>query len=355
VWNDSTLTYKYTILNNGDSPATEVKVVDSYDTEHLKILESSVPYTVNEGGDLVWQLGKIPAGGAVELTYDAVVRNADYSTEIANTVSISARETDNNIEDNTDEAAVRTISRSRGNGVRVELTERTQEEKQVMAALEDGQMFMIERATDTVSLSEFSPSARQTLLIRNISGESVPDVVFHDILTGPDGTILQDEVWDLGMVLPYEEIELGYTIHFGSVADGGRYTLTSTIQSGVDETYVTQNGIVWFAEYYEDEALVVEPDPLVASVSTSSIITDGVAEASSTSVSENLEQEVEKRSPSEVGLIGQIIGHEFMAFFANTHLSRTTPQTVDGRSFFGAVGVYLMSIFTSVTAIFALR
>lgn len=254
ITNGSLLKYKFTVINNGDSPATEVFIEDAYEADHLTIKSASLPYTTTADGTLRFALGKIPKGGAVEITYEAEVMNTSSEQELTNVVTVKGRETDNNFTDNTDTATVKTYSSGGGKKTR-EITRNIKETPLLSGIMEEGDALLVKRMFKTFPLTPEYPSMRQVVVLNNPTTHSIPGVVFEDILKDPAGNVIKSEVWELGEVLPGEEIELGYTLAFESGAPTGTYTLHSkiTTQNGGEDIH--QNGTVIFTALVLPEAL----------------------------------------------------------------------------------------------------
>jgi hypothetical protein len=258
VRNGSELTYKFTVLNNGDSPATQVKLQDSYDTAHIEVLEASVPYTTAPDGKLVWDLGSIPAGAGTEVSYKARIVNAGEGTDIMNTVSLIQRETDNNAKDNSDTATVRTEvgARSSGRGgQRVSLSEISQNENGSV-------VFSVVRNTVGTSTAP-GMVVDQEVVIRNAGTDDANKVTFRDVLRNPDGVIIQTEEWELGTVLKNEEIKIGYSIVFSEMAKPGMYILSTELVGGEGQKLdFPKNGLIYIQPVLATET-VEETEGLV--------------------------------------------------------------------------------------------
>ncbi|HEY0964231.1 MAG TPA: hypothetical protein VGE31_00335 [Candidatus Paceibacterota bacterium] len=246
VQNGSVLDFKFTVINNGDSPATQVVLEDKIEAAHLKIKNASLPYTT-DGNILRFDLGKIPRGGAVEVSYQAEVTGTSEGQSLTNTVTVKGRETDNNLNDNTDTATIKTYK----SGGKKKPREIVREIKAVplLAGVigDEADTLRVKRAFPNFPLTSAYPSMRQVVTLHNPTSNIIPSVVFEDILKDPQGTVLQTEVWDLGDVLPGEEIELGYTLAFNANAPSGTYTLHSKITSGTGASDEHQNGTIIYS------------------------------------------------------------------------------------------------------------
>ncbi len=245
VENDAVLTYKFTVINNGDSRATEVTLRDKFDASHLDVLESSLPYVI-DGENLVWNIGTLPSGGAIEITYKAKIKNTSYSTHITNVVTAILRETDNNALDNTDTATVMTRSAPSGGGGGVSVYQplATQNDS-VLVNTTDVLQFTVIRETVSGTIGTTSPrSIMQKIVVRNPESRDIPKVTLHDILRDPSQNILRAEYFNLGTVLAHEEIVIEYEILFGEEAVPGDYKLFTVINSGRRNMVFESNGSI---------------------------------------------------------------------------------------------------------------
>jgi hypothetical protein len=266
IENGSELQYKFTLINNGDSPATSVKLQTELNGDYLDVEDASHPYTQTDEG-LLFELGTMPPGGAVEVSYTAAVQNTAPGTEIVSTAEVRQRETDNNASDNKEILSISTDER-KGNGIRLELNNRAKKEIVEVPAQTELAQFEIERLTENITIASGNSTAEEKLILRNLSGVTASNVVLHDLLTNTEGTVIRDEVWELGDVLPNEEIELGYTITFNRNAPFGTYFLATEITGSNVALKVPKNGTI----VYEDVAIPQTPI-LAANAATSSVFT----------------------------------------------------------------------------------
>lgn len=255
VKNGSELTYKYTIINNGDSPATNVNFTTKLNGDYLHVTDASTSFEQEEDA-LRWHLGTIPAGAATEITYTATVENTEEGTDITSTALVRGRETDNNTADNKEVVTVRTDVHRKGDGIRIELNKNTPAKTQndeVPSEVELGAT----RLTPEVFMNIGKNSSEQKLVLRNTTNLVATNVVLHDILKDDQGTVVRDEVWELGDVLAGEEIELGYVISFNPNARHGIYTLDTRIEGDNVHMEFINNGKIVYEK-------IAEPSPVPA-------------------------------------------------------------------------------------------
>src|SRR5690606_14442948 len=102
----SEVRYTLTVVNNGDSPATNVVVVDDYDEGRLSILERGGG--ADDGSALSFSIGSLSPGASAEVSYVARLGQVSAGTDVTNRVEALLRETDEDYGDNTDTLTIRT-------------------------------------------------------------------------------------------------------------------------------------------------------------------------------------------------------------------------------------------------------
>ncbi|HYC34674.1 MAG TPA: hypothetical protein VEC13_02985, partial [Candidatus Paceibacterota bacterium] len=224
----SKLNYKFSIINNGDSRATNVTLKDFFDTSKIKVTDSSHEYEILEDGSVLWHLEALPAGGATEVSLTAEVITDDEGNTIENEVKVASRETDNNLEDNTDTASVTTYKNTKRPKI-VKADEKEIERKQALLPIENvlpepKAILEIRRTSPYVVLAEGESEIEESLNLKNTTNATARSVIFHDVLRDSSGNLIKDEVWDLGDIAPYEEIIITYKVSFSPFATAGTYS-----------------------------------------------------------------------------------------------------------------------------------
>jgi uncharacterized repeat protein (TIGR01451 family) len=267
----SVLNYVFTVINKGDAPATNVKLSDTYDTNHLQIIDSSQEYSQAGEGTLSWSVVNLAPGDAIEISYRARVVNTTPGTKITNTVKSTLRETDGNYIDNTDTATIETtqVLRSSGGGSSITRTHQSSSNDKEVSSRQAIEKVTVDRLTSLVTLAPDEYTAIQELVVRNPQNSYVKDVVLKDTLYGPNGELIKEEVWEIGDILPNEEITLRYEMDFADSAVGGLYTLSTVVlgAGGVEKIFAN-NGKIELLTMKEVEEVVSEvsnslPQPLV--------------------------------------------------------------------------------------------
>lgn len=237
--NGTILTYKITTKNNGDSEATKTNLTVAPNTEYLRILDASVPYITNDDGSLSWTLDALSPGASLDITYRATVENTKDGTKITTASQIRAHETDNNHVDNNDSLSIYTSSPPSGGGSVVissmggggsQSYALSSAVSRISGQTQSTPVLQVVRKTETSNPTGTRRSVHQALSIENTGSVSAEGVILHDIIRAPDGTIISDELWEIGIINPQEEIQLTYDATFEDTAPAGTYFLGTHVE-----------------------------------------------------------------------------------------------------------------------------
>ncbi|MFH0804411.1 MAG: hypothetical protein V1896_02320 [Candidatus Zambryskibacteria bacterium] len=248
-----------TIKNNGDATASGIKVLTKPQSSHLNII-----------GDTEWFLSPLAAGESTEVSYYGAISGGlpEGQTSVVNQTSVSLRETDGNLDDNTD---VITLSVYTRGTVMLPYTSRSFS----YPDLEIIKTHAIPSSINVggVEMVPFGGSADYKITVKNHGGSAFEGVLF-DQLKNEAGEIINKQSWDLGEILPDEEITLTYTTEFTEETAAGTYTNYAWVEAlGGDYSY----------------------DPAIASTADSNIASDKVV------VAEKPVAEVEEKKEKPVG------------------------------------------------------
>lgn len=248
IQNGTQLTYTLTIINKGDSNATNVKVSSVYDKAHLTILDATAPYTEDTTGSLIFSLGTLAPNDAREIIFHATIVDTTPGTAITNTSTVTERESDNNSIDNTDTTTITTtvpVNTSSGGGggvtivptiVPITITPIT--------GISIGQvssLVSVSRMTASTTIIGAGTQGEQVITIRNTSNTTIPSVIFDDKVSDSNGALIRTEVFTVGDLLPYEEVTLTYGISFGAQVASETFTLSSLLHHSNGQTIPYQN------------------------------------------------------------------------------------------------------------------
>lgn len=255
--NGTLLTYTLTSINNGDSNASNVFINSKYASQYLDITDSSVPYTEDELGNLKFNMSNIAPNQSKEIIYHARIKNTVPGTKIINTTTITGLEPENT-KDNTDTTTIITSYPSSGGGSsgpiitpqilivtipNLNIPIPNLVDKKILENQDVTANIDITRETSEIQIVGSENKGEQILIIKNMSGDTLPLVKFDDILYDKDGNKIQAESWDIGDLLPNEEIRLTYNISFKPEATEGNYFLSSQLAYSNDKKLnFTKNG-----------------------------------------------------------------------------------------------------------------
>ncbi len=230
------LDYKFSVINNGDADATNVVLTDTHDASQLQVLTASVPYATSSDGVLSWDLGTIPAGKAVEVSYTGEV-TAGAGTNVVNQTAVTEDETDNNPADNSDSMSVSVeappaytaasfIPPAAAAPVAAATTNTAPTQALADATTTSASIARISivRTPVTHDLTGTS-TVHESLVLQNETDTPATNVTLDDIVSDPSGALLQDEPWDIGTIGPNEEVDIGYDLAFSAVAPSGEYSI----------------------------------------------------------------------------------------------------------------------------------
>lgn len=258
VQNGTNLTYKLTIINKGDSNASESRVSMSYDDAHLEIINSSIPFTKDESNNLLFEVGLLAPTDTKEIILQARIKDTTPGMAIVNTSTVTELETDNNLADNTDSTTITTWVASSGGGgggggggwftPSTPQTSTTNTTASGPATTAGGASVSINQLTVAVSRVTASTTivgmgtkGEQIIIIRNLSNSPMSSITFDDILYDQNGKEVQIEKWDLGTILPNEEITLSYKLYFDNLAQPGTFSLSSKLHQSNELSLVYNN------------------------------------------------------------------------------------------------------------------
>lgn len=220
----SEVKYTFTVSNLGDTPATNVSLQNSFDTAALRFA-GAAKEEFNEGKTKAsWNLGTIAAGATKEVTYTAKVSDAmprRTKAMIPLTVEVSARETEDVKDNNTDTIAIESgITRSGGSSNSVEkadlvVTKKVQVANTTVPALVD---YVVD--------------------IENVGGP-LYNAVLSDTLKDSAGGLVYEGYWELGKIAAGEKITVSYAIDFASSTKAGTYTNTAQVTGNHRSSKVT--------------------------------------------------------------------------------------------------------------------
>jgi hypothetical protein len=236
-----TVIYHFTVINNGDLPATGVKVNTDLGSSYLSASGGT-------GDQVETALGSIAPKESKSFDITANLDSAmparkDMVTTVAKVTSI---ESDNNMADNQEQVAV-VIGREPHHGG-------------------GSSKWRVPKDTATTTLATTTPAATSTITVTqaatptHITASSTVDysvtiyndsnapaynAEFHDRIMDSNGNSIYGEVWDLGTIEPHEELHLSYSVFFKSESPSGIYSnsgyVTATAADDISSAPLTSN------------------------------------------------------------------------------------------------------------------
>ena len=235
-------TYTLTVVNNGDTDATNILLHDDFDERYLS------PTSLNGGNrtdrGVEWNLGMLRPGEARVISYEVSIRDnlPAGATFLANTAQVSSFEEDGKSEDNSERTNI--------------LINRKREPNISNSALPDFRISKINGATSGTARP--GESVGYKIILKNVGGgkgyeSKVVDKLYY--ATGTEPVSVRE--WPLDIVLDGEEITITYTLQFAPNAKPGIYKnvakFSAKDESGVDRYFVSAEDSI--------EILPVEPLP----------------------------------------------------------------------------------------------
>lgn len=299
IENGSGVTYKLTLINKGDSNASGINLSSTYDAAHLDITSSSVPYTETSAGTVTFAIGTLTPNEAREITFHATIKNTAAGTDISNTSKATLTESDANYADNTDTATLTTSVQGGGGGTFTLPAADSTIPGNIVITNTSPLTVLVQRTTPVETIIGIGTKNEETILIRNLTDNPIKSSTFEDVLYNKDGNEVRRETFDLGDLLPHEEVTVAYDVTFGALAQSGTYTLSSELYySPSKKRTFTSNGYIYYTAMQN-----TSPVPSAA-VATG---TPSLTKATSTVSSRSIHRHVSAILPA-VHKVGQILG-----------------------------------------------
>lgn len=200
-----TVRFVFTVSNQGDADATNVRINTSHIQDLLRFSEGDL-----SAQGVSFALGDIPKGETKEFTVEALTGPVAPGDATIAPLSATATsdETDENTSNNTDHVSV-TISnpafvRTMGKG--------------------GAPMVTITKTAD-VATTTAPGTIQYTINVHNYA-DAILDAVLTDTMVGPDGKVVKKQTWDLDTLLIGEEVKITYSLVLDGSAALGDYTNT---------------------------------------------------------------------------------------------------------------------------------
>ncbi|OHA19440.1 MAG: hypothetical protein A2836_03865 [Candidatus Taylorbacteria bacterium RIFCSPHIGHO2_01_FULL_45_63] len=256
----SSVDYKFTIANRGDADASNVILENRFNSRLVSFRGFQAGSTLAGTDPDRFDLGGIPAGAVKEFTYSAQIsRDAQYgNTNVANQARVYSYEPDGDTADNADYASLLVHSNILAqDGVTVNFTPE--------AALS------VKKLNNAPFGVNASSTVGYTITIENRGGPAY-HAVLEDVLKNEAGEVVGQENFDLGTILPDEEITVNYGTFFNPDAPPGRYTNFAQVKAvgrspilnpfygnNADSNIATSSIIILAPDQIPEIPIIVEP------------------------------------------------------------------------------------------------
>ena len=231
---DDRVLYTFTITNRGDADATGVTLWDKFTGQYLSVFDERGGVIDGLPGRILWNIGTIAVGETVTRSYAARVRDLPpETTELTHSSSVTSKETDGNPADNNDFLSLLAYRPS---------SKRSQPWQPSGTWPPELAVTKTSSATTTVA----APGVvHYAITVVNKGDGPAYRAFVADELRDPEGRIIDESVWDLDYVYPYEEIIIEYDIEFASTSPSGLYVNSAYAEGrgGNEVGYVVRSNI----------------------------------------------------------------------------------------------------------------
>ncbi len=261
VTNGTELMYSIRVVNVGDRPGTNIVVDSTYDEVHLTSISSLSPHHVEEG-KITFTIGRLVPGEIKDIIFYGTVHKASSGTEINNTSVVYGDETDYHMNNNTVEVVTRvllevgTVSSTSGGGVNgggatIQTVGIPTNSSSTIDIFEKESISVV-RVSKRVTLLGKDVTFDEVLVLHNQTRKTLHGVRFDDIIYNSLGNIVQVETFDLGDILPDEEITLTYAVFMGQQKNPEIFSLSSELHYDTSRVIIySSNGLIVYSGFDE--------------------------------------------------------------------------------------------------------
>lgn len=219
--------YEFLVMNMGDAPASNVKLVNKFRDGLQTINNISNGGSMSGDDEITWNLGKIDPGQSILLSYNSSVkRDLRVGSHIADSVAtITGLEPESNQDNNSEHLSFQIL-----NGI---LSGTPPDLNQPVQA-ENKPKLTISKTNDAVGPVLPDQNLKFSIALANEGSASAHEVVVIDKLYNSDNELIHEESWELGEVFAGEEIAMDYEIQLNNKAKPGHY-VNSVFASGLDD------------------------------------------------------------------------------------------------------------------------
>ncbi len=225
------VTYTYTVVNNGDATATNVKLDNHFNEGELVSVQGVTQVEHDSrGAHGVWSLGDIAPHATKEVSFTTMIHRGLPTSmrEIVTEATVTALEPDADTSDNTEYLSIYS-GKNRGSSHRSKSTQPAE---------------VVISKSANVATVEPGGSVDYTITVTNNGGPILKSML-RDVLKNENGATTSEQYWDLGTIKSKETLSVTYTMQFAEDATYGTYTNTADI-FGLHQSKTEKTG-----KYYE--------------------------------------------------------------------------------------------------------
>ncbi|PIR45501.1 MAG: hypothetical protein COV09_01075, partial [Candidatus Vogelbacteria bacterium CG10_big_fil_rev_8_21_14_0_10_50_13] len=200
------VTFRYTVINNGDAPATEVELTGRFDPRFFDPFEAETTFT--------WPVPDLDPGESFDFTYQMTLKHeiATSVPEAGSEAEITSLESDNNDADNLDSLLIALNHPVATNHLRRIPKERYAKPPEIIVT-----------KTASMVAAALGQTITYTITVLNKGGNDVTEAKLADAIVNENEEIVSQKFWDLGTVLEDEEITVTYDVIFNASSPPGFY------------------------------------------------------------------------------------------------------------------------------------
>ena len=248
------VTYTFTFGNNGDGPATDVRIFDDFHDRFLTLVDPAGGNFYN--GGIEWFLGNLEPGETGTLSYSLAVNSNinEGPNNIENTVTIATDQDDRDMTDNTSGGSFVAVY-SQGAPV-------TTDSNHVAIAANSGPQatLKITKTNTTTEPVSAGDLVSFTIPVQNISDTAATDVLVQDTLRDSGGNDVSINTWDLETVTAGESVIIEYDLEITAEAAAGHYINTALVE-GWSNGWVTDSANSGFDIIIKENSAELEQEP----------------------------------------------------------------------------------------------
>ncbi len=257
----SSVFFKATIKNKGDARASDINILSRLKTTRFTFTSTYSDYNL-------LHLDSLEPGETKEFDFVGYIDRFAHGENIVIETNISSLETDGNIKDNKDQLSfVATF-----NPGSMILPQNHHFTTYPDISITKTHMLPNSVVVDGVEMVPAGASVDFEIVVKNNGGEAYDSTLF-DKLVNEEGKIINEQYWELGTILPNEEISVTYSTVFNEKMPAGIYTNYAWVEA------LSGDSIAGFEKKADSpvvkDVVIVAEKPKVVEITTETIETEG--------------------------------------------------------------------------------